>query len=206
MALPPVPFRRYVTFFVLAVFGLAADLVTKEWAFNKLGMPLESPPWWLWKGYAGFETSLNQGALFGLGQGWVEVFAGLSFVALVGISYWLFVAKAAHDAWLTACLGLITAGVLGNLYDRLGLHSLVWTERLNPAEVGQPVYAVRDFVLVQVGDQWRWPNFNIADSLLVCGAGLLICLAMRAPQGSTNLVATGEVTPSQPAEKRNVAS
>lgn len=204
MTLPPVPISRYITFFALAILGLAADLGSKHWVFGKLGMPLESPPWWLWEGYVGFETSLNEGALFGLGQGWVEMFAGLSFIALISIVYWLFVAKAAHDLWLTACLGLITAGVLGNLYDRLGMHNLVWTERLKSTEVGKPVYAVRDFVLVQLSDQWRWPNFNIADSLLVCGAGLLVCLAMRNPQPSAaaNVVSASA---DRAGEKRNVA-
>lgn len=205
MPVSPVPFRRYVLFFALASLGLAADLLSKQWAFNKLGMPLDQPPWWLWEGYAGFETSLNQGALFGLGQGWVNLFAMLSIVALAAILLWLFVAKAAHDFWLTACLGLITAGVLGNLYDRLGMHQLVWTEQLNPALAGQRVYAVRDFILVQLGDQWRWPNFNIADSLLVCGAGLLVCLAIRTPETAPSATEAKPLGSARSAEKRNVA-
>lgn len=207
MSTPRVPANRYVIFFSLAIVGLVADLWSKHWIFAELGMPAESPPWWLWEGYAGFETSLNEGALFGLGQGWVNFFAGLSFVALLGILYWLFVAKAAMDGLLTACLGMITAGVLGNLYDRLGLHGLTWTARLKPDSVGKPVYAVRDFILVQAGDPgdpWRWPNFNIADSFLVCGAGLLIVLAMRAPKDAeeANAAKTEKVSS---AKKQNVA-
>ena len=204
MSLPRVPLNRYITFFSLAILGLAADLLSKQWSFDKLGLPGQSPPMWIWQGYAGFETSLNEGAMFGMGQGWVNFFAALSFVALLGILYWLFVAKAALDGWLNACLGMITAGVLGNLYDRLGLHGLLWTAELKPEKVGQPIYAVRDFILVQAGDQWRWPNFNIADSFLVCGAGLLIFLAMRAPkEAEQNTPAKAEKAAAP--KKRNVA-
>jgi len=35
------------------------------------------------------------------------------------------------------------------------------------------VYGVRDWALVRSGP-WQWPNFNFADSLLVCGALLLV--------------------------------
>jgi signal peptidase II len=36
-----------------------------------------------------------------------------------------------------------------------------------------PTNAVRDWILLRYG-AFTWPNFNIADSLLVCGAGLLL--------------------------------
>ena len=38
---------------------------------------------------------------------------------------------------------------------------------------GAAVHAVRDFIHVMIG-HWPWPTFNLADSSLVCGAGLLI--------------------------------
>ena len=53
-------------------------------------------------------------------------------------------------------LGLITAGVVGNLYDRL----------FNEGRV-------RDFIDVYRG-HWHWPAFNVADSLLCIGVGLII--------------------------------
>ena len=48
------------------------------------------------------------------------------------------------------------------------------------------MHAVRDWILVQWNDQWRWPNFNIADSLLVVGAVALVCHAMRNPRSATH--------------------
>jgi signal peptidase II len=120
---------------------------------------------WLWPDVFGFEFSLNQGALFGIGQGMTPVFAGLSIAAAAAILWWLFRVGAARDLLLTTALGCVMAGILGNLYDRLGLPGLAYN--------GRPVYAVRDWILVMIGN-WPWPTFNIADSLLVCGAGLLI--------------------------------
>ena len=158
------------------------DLATKSWIFTKLGMPdpRAGEVWWIWEGVFGLQTSLNEGALFGIGQGNVFLFILLSFVALVALLFWLFVAGAARDRLLTVALGGVTAGILGNLYDRLGLPGLRWTYASELHKLGEPVYAVRDWILVMIGS-WNWPNFNVADSLLVCGAILLMILSFRQP-------------------------
>jgi len=71
------------------------------------------------------------------------------------------------------CNGHHDGGIFGNFYDRLGLPGLVWPEGYPGHQGGMPVHAVRDFILVMIGP-WEWPNFNVADSGLVCGACLLI--------------------------------
>jgi signal peptidase II len=106
-----------------------------------------------------------------MGQGKSWLFATLSVLAIAGILYWLFVAKAARDLLLTLTLAGISAGILGNLYDRLGL----WG---GETPDGQTIYAVRDWILFRYGKH-TWPNFNIADSLLVCGACVLILHAWK---------------------------
>ena len=161
-----IPRNRYVIFFAIAVFGCAADLLTKYWIFQWRGMPGESGVWWLWEPYIGIETATNRGALFGMGPGYGWAFATLSVVAGVGVLVWLFWFRAARDLLLTITLALVTGGILGNLYDRLGL----WQ---NPSVPGQWHNEVRDWILLRYGD-FTWPNFNIADSLLVCGAMLLL--------------------------------
>ena len=168
-----VPASRYVVFFSLAIIGCSVDMATKSWMFHWLGMPGQRPPWWICRGVLGFQTSLNEGALFGVGQGMVPVFAALSVVAAVAIGYWLFRAGAAEDLLLTVALGCITAGIFGNLYDRLGLPGLKWNYANQLHALGEPVYAVRDWILVII-IKWPWPTFNIADSLLVTGAALLL--------------------------------
>ena len=166
-AMKAVPANRYLTFFSIALLGCAVDLATKARIFALLGQP-GGETLWVWRPFFGLQTSLNQGALFGMGQGKVWLFATLSVAAAIGIVYWLFVTGAAVDWLLTVALGAVMAGILGNLHDRLGL----WT--LN----GQRVYAVRDWILFRYHD-WSWPNFNLADSFLVCGAALLMWHAFR---------------------------
>src|SRR5690349_115921 len=135
----PIPTSRYVVFLLIAAVGCAVDLWTKQWMFDCLGMPLEQPPWVIFDGLLNFTTSLNEGALFGIGQGKVVLFAGLSVVAAIGVVYWLFVAGAAQDRLLTVALGAIMAGIFGNLYDRLGMHGLVWPPGLRGHAGGEPV-------------------------------------------------------------------
>ncbi len=163
---------RWMCFFALAIVGCAADLVSKQYVFNWLGEPTgQVNIYWLVEGYVGIETALNFGALFGMGQNKVWFFATMSFVALGGVAYWLVKVRAIDDWMLTITLGLITGGILGNLYDRLGLWS------------GMTVFAVRDWIRLSYDyDAYVWPNFNIADSLLVCGAGLLFWHSLKYPE------------------------
>src|SRR5262249_9248261 len=102
----------------------------------------------------------NEGALFGMGREYKRLantlFALVSIVAAVAIVYWSARRATARDPFLCAALGLILAGTLGNLYDRLFFHG------------------VRDFLYFHLIE---WPVFNVADCCLVCGAFLLLAQA-----------------------------
>ena len=76
--------------------------------------------------------------------------AGLSVAAAIGIIYWLFFVGAARDWLLTVSLACVTAGIFGNLYDRLMFGFVV------------------DFLHLH-----HWPVFNVADSCISIGAVLL---------------------------------
>ncbi len=188
-----VPSSRYWCFGILTAGGVASDLLSKAWVFSELGAPGRSSEWswqtdFLWGRFEfSLSTVFNEGALFGIGQGFSWLFAGLSIVAALGIVYWLFVRGEARNWWLTIALGLILSGALGNLYDRLHLHC--WTK---PG--GEPQYGVRDFLdckipwigfdrpfrprLVRKKD---WPVFNLADVYLVTGAILLTMYSFVTP-------------------------
>jgi len=109
---------------------------------------------------------VNKGALFG----WLNdsavvspeaanlVFSLISVVAATAIVLWSARPAARHDRLLCTALGLILAGTLGNLYDRLVFGG------------------VRDFLHFH-WDRFDWPVFNLADCCLVCGAFLLLMQA-----------------------------
>lgn len=181
-ALGSIPWQRHLLFWGVAALGLAADLGSKHWMFSQADL-LAGEVRWVVPSHAGFQLSLNEGALFGMGQGGVWVFALCSIAAAIAIPAWLFVAGGARDVQLTLVLAAIMGGVLGNLYDRTGMPGLDWGP-FRADRAGEPVYAVRDFVLLAW--QWPpearwhvWPNFNIADALLVCGAIAMALLTLR---------------------------
>lgn len=185
------PTNRYVIFFALALLGVTADLLTKWLIFDNYFDPTGNyqEPVWLINQYLGIQCSTNPGALFGLGRGYSWLFATVSVVAIVGLIIWLFPLKAAVDRWLTIAIGLISGGILGNFYDRIGLG---WRSTY-PTEIKANV---RDWIYFRIEGVWPfdpWPNFNIADSLLVCGAIMLFIHAIfqREPVDSDEPVEAG---------------
>lgn len=180
-----VPLSRYLVFGAIVSIGWITDLVTKSWAFG-LSQLRGGRILWIWPDVFGLQTSLNEGALFGIGQGQVSLFAILSIAALVGIFVWLFVAGAGRNWLLTVALGMVSAGILGNVYDRLGLPGLRWEYANDLHALNEPVHAVRDWILVMIGP-WHWPNFNVADPLLVCGAVLLAWHAFSADRARSGV-------------------
>ncbi len=178
-----VPLSHMVLFLALAAGGCALDLASKHWIFAELSK--QGPPSFdgetivLVPGVFSLTTSVNEGALFGLGHGMTWAFAALSMLAAVGIIYWLFLAGGARDLWLTSSLGLVMGGILGNLYDRLGLPGLTWHIATAAHQAGERVYAVRDWMHFEIrAIGFDWPVFNVADSLLVIGAAMLFWHAL----------------------------
>lgn len=153
------------------VLGAVTDLVTKSLVFNRhyeISGGYKDPVW-LIPEYLGIQCSTNPGALFGMGSGYSWLFASISVVAVFGLIVWLFLFKAAVDRWLTFAIGMICGGIIGNFYDRIGLG---WRSEYLPAVKTH----VRDWIHFRAeGVPFcdPWPNFNIADSLLVSGAIML---------------------------------
>jgi signal peptidase II len=173
-SLPDVPRSRYALYGTLAVAGAVADLWTKEAVFAWRKLPGQRDIYWVIDGYFGIETAVNIGAVFGIGAGKGVLFAAISVFALIAILVWLFGFRGAASVWLTTAMGFITGGIIGNLYDRLGM----WWQPGYPDEWRS---GVRDWILWQASDQWKWPNFNIADSLLVTGAVMLVVQSIFFP-------------------------
>lgn len=162
-------------FAIIAAIGLAADLGTKSAVFSWRGLPGEQPKWWVIEPYVGIQTSCNPGALFGMAKGQQKLFAAVSILFLAGIVYWIVTNKSPLGIGMVVALGAIAAGILGNLYDRLGL----WHFDAVPPHFR---YCVRDWILFQLNDDYVWPNFNLADSYLVCAAIYILAWNWFAPQ------------------------
>lgn len=116
----------------------------------------------------------NRGAAFGLfadsPSPWkIATLVLFSVVALVVVSMLLW--KNSHTISTTGVgLALILGGAIGNLWDRL--------------TAGH----VTDFLLFYIG-HYQWPAFNVADSAIVIGAGLLVyeIVFMKAPAHESGL-------------------
>jgi signal peptidase II len=101
----------------------------------------------------------NEGAAFSFlsdASGWQRwLFIVLGVGVSVGIMIWLRRLPAKGQHLLASALALIMGGALGNVIDRA-----LWGH-------------VVDFIRVHY-QQWYFPAFNVADSAITIGAGLLI--------------------------------
>jgi len=148
--------RSHLRFWLIMIFGLIADLWTKNCADLILK---GSPPRVIIENVLSLHYSTNKGALFGMGQQLTWLFITASLAALLFVLY-VFAKSTTGQRSFHVALGMILAGALGNLYDRI----------FNGGEV-------RDFIKIElhIGDFELWPwIFNVADMLLVCGVSILM--------------------------------
>jgi signal peptidase II len=145
--------KAHLVFWITAFLGTALDLWTKSAVFRWLEPGGEYP---VIDGFLHLVTRLNDGAAFGIAGGQRPLLIAVSGIALIVIVA-VFMFSANEHKLLPAALGLFTAGVCGNLYDRIFNEGLV-----------------RDFIDVVYWPGKHWPAFNVADSLLCIAVGLLL--------------------------------
>jgi signal peptidase II len=109
----------------------------------------------------------NEGAAFSFlanAGGWQKwFFTGISIVAVVVITY--LILKNLHNKLFCLGLALVLGGAIGNLYDRITLGYVV------------------DFLYFHY-EQLAWPAFNVADSAICVGVGLLLLDSFKKPSES----------------------
>jgi len=150
--------KRWWAWLLLSAVVVALDQLTKHVVQQTVpfGSPIRVTPF--------FDLVLvyNPGAAFSFlstAPGWQrELFIGIAAVAAVLIVFLL--RRNVADRLFCFALGLILGGALGNLVDRILLGAVV------------------DFLHFHVA-QYYWPAFNVADSAITCGAGLLIWDSLR---------------------------
>ena len=101
----------------------------------------------------------NEGAAFSFlsnASGWQRwLFTAVGIGVSAGLAVWLARLPARGQHRLAAALALIMGGALGNVIDRIRFGHVI------------------DFIHVHY-QQWYYPAFNVADSAITIGAGLLI--------------------------------
>ena len=145
-------------FWVPAILGLVADLASKHYVFAALSRRPD-PRVEVFGTWLVICLQRNRGGVFGILQGKGYIFIALTVVAL-GVVVWMLRQAPAQQRLVPLALGLVVAGALGNLYDRVFIGH------------------VRDFIYVEA---IRYPAFNIADTCICIAAGLLILGVFREP-------------------------
>jgi lipoprotein signal peptidase len=156
-------------FVLTAAVGFGLDLWSKHEAFSRLctgvewfdghPQPINRREVSFVPGVIDFTVTTNQGAVFGFGQGKRTLFVVVSAAAILFIGY-LFLTSGAQRLY-QIILGMLMAGVLGNLYDRLMFSY------------------VRD--MIHYTPTWPRPFpyiFNVADSLLCTGVALMVLYSL----------------------------
>jgi signal peptidase II len=146
-------------FALTAAIGTGLDLWTKSVAFSSLS--LHGDPYQLIPGWLDFEIVINHGAVFGFGQGARVLFIAVSVGAIIFLTY-LFATSGKRWVY-QILLGMLLAGVLGNLYDRV----------------------VFGYVRDMIHALPMWKNFfpyvfNVADSFLCTGVTLMVIYSLVA--------------------------
>jgi signal peptidase II len=144
---------RSSRWFLLAVVVLVLDYATKMAVLRTFapGESLALAP------FFNLVLVFNKGAAFSFlatAQGWQTLFfAAIAVVASAVISF--LILKNETKPLFCAALALILGGALGNLYDRIAYGHVV------------------DFLDFHAAG-WHFPAFNVADSAITVGAGILI--------------------------------
>jgi len=141
----------FVFFYILALIIIALDQLTK-WMIVKnmeIGESIEVISNFLY-----ITSHRNKGAAWGILQGQMWFFYLITIAVIIGIVYYI-QKQAKGKVLLGISLGLMLGGAIGNFLDRLFRKEVV------------------DFVNTYIFG-YDFPIFNVADSSLVVGVGLLM--------------------------------
>lgn len=144
-----------IAYFTISIVTIILDQVTKWIASANLAMhdPVPVMPSF------NFTLMHNYGAAFSFlsdAGGWQRwFFTIVAAVISVVLIVWIVRLKP-HEKWLGIGLSLVLGGAIGNLIDRVSYGYVV------------------DFIQWYY-DRFYWPAFNIADSAIFVGTGILLC-------------------------------
>ena len=172
-------------YFALASSLLVVDQITKAVAHHYLS---ERAALQIIPGFFSFWYSRNPGGLFGSFRDWgaplrFVLLTVLPLIAVGFISVYLTRTRAVDRPTLLG-LAFILGGAVGNLIDRI-----IRGEVIDFLDVYVSSPKLADWLVQQFGTA-HWPTFNVADSSIVVGAGLLLVSIVR-PQHSPARITPG---------------
>jgi len=140
--------------FAVAAITLILDQATKLYALFVYDLPVREPV--ALTPFLNLIVVWNRGISYGLFQQHTDlgrwILIVISILASIGLGFWI---RRTTGRLLSASLGLIAGGAVGNVIDRLAYG------------------AVFDFLQLHWGS-WSWYVFNVADAAIVAGVvGLL---------------------------------
>ena len=163
--------NKKVVFWVLVVGMVAVDQYVKIWCLKNMspGGSINGMPW---PGVFELRLTLNSGIAFGMLDGFGPVLAPIAVLiaALGGI----YVYKHPKEPmWTHVAMGLLAAGALGNLIDRVSRHQVVDMFHLKAI---------------------NFPVFNVADICITIAAAMLIIKWSRESKATSTEIETPQVT------------
>ena len=154
------PKRRVVLLASVAVVALALDVVTKAVVVSTLQ---GHAPVKVLGGLVYLQLVRNPGAAFSMATGLTWILAIVAIGVVVTLIW--FAGRLRSVGWAIG-LGLVLAGALGNLVDRL-------------FRAPGPLRGhVVDFLSVFAPNAEVWPVFNVADSCICVGGVLIVLLSL----------------------------
>lgn len=151
--------RKYYILMLVAGLGLALDQWTKIMILANFQYGETYP---VIQDIFHFTYVRNPGAAFGVFRDFPELFRKAFFLTLPPIAMIVIISilrtVEENDLWQIFALSLIFGGAFGNYIDRIRFGYVV------------------DFLDFHYKNVWSYPAFNIADSCIVCGIGILLVL------------------------------
>jgi signal peptidase II len=183
-----VPPRRVAVLIVVAVLALALDVVTKHLVVANLeGKPTVT----VINGLLYFDVIRNSGAAFSMATGMTWI---LSLVALAVVVAIVWVAPRLRSIGWAIGLGLVLAGALGNLADRI-------------FRAPGPLRGhVVDFISLFKPLGQGFAVFNLADSAITVGGVLIVLMALLGKDydGGTTRKASSNTSSNAKEQKESV--
>jgi signal peptidase II len=153
--LSPQP-RLFGLYLLLGASVLLLDQITKALVAREIPLNDAIP---IIPGFFSISHVLNSGAAFSLFADYRAEYARVGLIifsviviGVLGLVLWV---SSYRRSRMNLALAFILGGAFGNLVDRLTIGSVV------------------DFLAFRIGS-YHWPDFNIADSAIVCGSLLLV--------------------------------